>query len=120
MTGAEGNGTAASKDLLWFIAEGTAGTVGEEFFQCLVKHLARAFRADVAFVAEVMPDDPRRARFLACWEGGRLVPEPFEYDMAGTPCNELGDSHVVSYPEGVMERFPGDEMVVDLGLDSYL
>src|SRR3712207_1361414 len=59
----------AGKDLLWFIAEGTAGTVGEEFFQCLVKHMAVAFGADVAFVAEVVPDDHERARFLACWEG---------------------------------------------------
>ena len=110
----------AGKDLLWFIAEGTAGTVGEEFFQCLVKHLALAFRADVGFVAEVVPEDRGRARFLACWEGARLVAEPFEYVMAGTPCAELGASDVVSYPCGVRERFPEDEMVVDLGLDSYL
>jgi hypothetical protein len=27
---------------------------------------------------------------------------------------------VVSYREGVMERFPEDEMVVELVLDSYL
>ena len=34
------------KDLLWFLAEGTAGTVGEEFFQRLVEHTALAFRAE--------------------------------------------------------------------------
>ena len=44
---------AGGKDLLWLIAEGTAGTVGEEFFQRLVKHIALAFRADVAFVREL-------------------------------------------------------------------
>ncbi len=108
-----------AKDLLWLVAEGTAGTVGEEFFQCLVKYLARAFRADVAFVVEVVPDDRRRGRFLACWEGDRLT-EPAEYDLAGTPCAEVRHSNVVSYPHGVAERFPKDEMVVELGLDSYL
>jgi signal transduction histidine kinase len=109
----------AAGDLLWFLAEGTAGTVGEAFFQCLVKHVALALRADVAFVAEVVPEDRERARFLACWEGGRLA-EPVEYCMAGTPCAEVGDSDVVSYTDGVLERFPDDAMVVELGLDSYL
>jgi signal transduction histidine kinase len=110
---------AAGKDLLWFIAEGTAGTVGEQFFQCLVEHIALAFRADVGFVAEVVPEDRGRARFLACWEGGRLA-EPVEYRLAGTPCAEVRESGVVSYTDGVRERFPEDEMVVELGLDSYL
>src|SRR5918996_352799 len=110
---------AAGKDLLWFIAEGTAGTVGEQFFQCLVKQLARAFHADVAFVAEVVPEDHERARFLACWEGGGPA-EPVEYRLAGTPCAEVRDADVVSYTDGVRERFPEDEMVVELGLDSYL
>ena len=40
------------EDVLVFIAQGTAGTVGEEFFESLVEHLARAFGADVGFVAE--------------------------------------------------------------------
>ena len=81
----------AGRDLLWFLAEGTAGAVGEEFFRCLVRHVALALRADVAFVAEVVPEDRERARFLACWQRGRLA-ERFEYCMAGTPCAEVGDS----------------------------
>jgi signal transduction histidine kinase len=112
-------GTTAEKDLLWFVAEGTAGTVGEEFFQCLVKHLALAFRAEVAFVAEIVPDDRARARYLACWEGGKLA-EPVEYCLAGTPCAEVEESDVVSYTDSVTTRFPADEALVALGLESYL
>jgi signal transduction histidine kinase len=107
------------KDLLWFLAEGTSGTVGEEFFQRLVEHTARAFRADVAFVAEIVPEDHEYARFLACWEGGRLT-DLLEYCLAGTPCAEVVGADVVSYPVGVMERFPQDTMVIDMGLDGYL
>ena len=109
----------AGKDLLWFIAEGTAGAVGERFFQSLVRYIALAFRADVAFVAEMVPGDLERARFLACWEGERPA-EPVEYVLAGTPCAEVRHADVVSYPDGVRQRFPDDEMVVELGLDSYL
>ncbi len=107
------------KDLLWFLAEGTAGTVGEEFFQRLVEHTALAFRAEVAFVAEIVPEDHEYARFLACWEGGRLS-APLEYCLEGTPCAEVSTTDVVSYPSGVRQRFPQDEMVIDLGLDGYL
>jgi hypothetical protein len=35
----------------------------------LVKHVAQAFDAEVAFVAEVIPEDRERARFLACPSG---------------------------------------------------
>src|SRR5918992_1475678 len=64
-TGISPAGRSRDLDLLWFVAEGTAGTVGEEFFQCLVRHLADAFRAEVAFVAEIVPEDRARARYLA-------------------------------------------------------
>ena len=108
------------KDLLWFIAEGTAGTVGEEFFQRLVEHTAQAFRADVAFVAELLPDAPGYARFLAGWEGGSLT-DPLQYCVEGTPCAEIvAGADVVSYPSGIRERFPTDELLVDLGLEGYL
>ena len=117
-----GAGTRAlfGKDLLLFVAEGTAGTVGQEFFQCLAEHLALAFRAEVGFVAEVAPEDRDVARFLACYESGKLISEAFEYQMAGTPCAELAGADVVSYPHGLIERFPEDEMVAELGLESYL
>jgi len=110
---------AGGKDLLWFIAEGTAGAVGERFFQRLVQRIAEAFAADVAFVAEVVPEDRGRARFLACWEGRKLA-RPVEYALAGTPCADVRSSGVVCFPEGVMERFPDDEMVRRLRLDSSL
>jgi len=114
---ASGRGPATG--LLSFVAEGTAGTVGEEFFQRLVELVALALRADVAFVAEVLPEDRERARFLACWERGRLA-EPVEYCMVGTPCADVGDADVVWHADGVLERFPEDELVRELGLDSYL
>src|SRR3712207_6871741 len=50
---------------------------------------------------------------------GRFA-DPVEYCMAGTPCAQVGEAEVVAYRDGVRERFPEDEMVVALGLDSYL
>jgi signal transduction histidine kinase len=110
----------SSGDLLSFIAAGTAGAVGEQFFQCLVEHLALAFGADVAFAAELAPDSDDRATFLACWESGALIPEPAAYELAGTPCSEFGESDLVTYVGGLPARYPDDRLIVEQGLESYL
>jgi hypothetical protein len=75
------------RDLLRTIAEGTAGTVGAAFLRSLARCLAASFAADVAYVAELLDSDsPTRARVLACWPGGELLPEGYEYELADTPC----------------------------------
>jgi signal transduction histidine kinase len=109
----------AGEDLLWFIAQGTAGAVGDAFFQGLVKQLARAFEAEVAFVAELVRGTPARARYLACWAKGTLVTPP-DYDLAGTPCADVAAAGVVCHSDRLAERFPEDELIAELGLDSYL
>ncbi len=70
------------RDLLRTIAEGTAGTVGAAFLRSLARCLAASFVADVAYVAE-LADPPTRARILARWPGGELLPEGYEYELAG-------------------------------------
>ena len=48
------------RDLLRTVAEGTAGAVGDEFLRCLVHHVALAFDAKFAFVAEATDPDGNR------------------------------------------------------------
>ena len=45
------------RDLLRTVAEGTAGAIGDEFLRCLVRHVALAFGAKFAFVAEASDPD---------------------------------------------------------------
>ena len=104
--------------LLAAIAEGTAGTVGEEFLRCLVRNVAQACGARVAFVGEGAPDG-RSVHVLACWHAGRFE-EPFTYATAGTPCALLSEHPVVAIPEALTARFPEDREAAAMGLDSYL
>jgi signal transduction histidine kinase/uncharacterized protein YhfF len=106
-------------DLLRTIAEGTAGTVGAAFLRSLARCLAAAFEADVAYVAE-LADPPTRARIMACWPGGDLLPEGHEYELARTPCEPIARRDVISHPAGTVERFPSDGFIVRHGLDGYL
>jgi PAS domain S-box-containing protein len=100
------------------ILEGTARSTGTVFFQTLVWHLASAIGVEYAFVAE-FADKRTRVRTLAYWGKGEIR-ENFEFDLAGTPCEDVLLGGLCHYPSGVKERFPGDEPLVAMGIESYL
>jgi signal transduction histidine kinase len=102
------------------VAEGTAGAVGDEFLRCLVRHVALAFDATFAFVAEA--DDPsgEHVRVVSGWYDGDWMQDPFEYDTRGKPCALVVERSVVAFPEALTERFPEAKPAIDMGLESYL
>jgi signal transduction histidine kinase/uncharacterized protein YhfF len=106
-------------DLLRTIAAGTAPVVGKAFFRSLVRHVAAALGAEVAFVAEYA--DGGRARTLAAWPGNAdELGEGVEFSLDGSPCLLTLRDDLVSIPEGVRERFPRDPLVAKYALDGYL
>jgi signal transduction histidine kinase len=108
------------RDLLRVVAEGTAGAVGDEFLRCLVRHVALAFDARFAFVAEATEPDGRHVRVVSGWYDGDWMDEPFEYDTAGKPCALVVDRAVVAYPKALTRRFPEARPAIEMGLESYL
>jgi len=112
---------ATERDLLRTIASGTAPVVGKAFFRSLARHVADALGAEVAFVAEYVGDPPHRGRTLAAWPGAAdSLGEGLEFPLSGSPCALTLERDVVSLPDGVRERFPGDALVAKYGLDGYL
>ena len=95
------------------VIEGTASSTGDEYFRTLVRHLAQALGARHAFVSEFTP--PQRIRTLAFWSGGAIVPN-IEYDLPGTPCQEVINGGLCFYPSGLQARYPDTEA----GMESYL
>jgi signal transduction histidine kinase len=108
------------RDLLRAVAAGTATVTGEAFFRSLTRHLAAAFDADVAFVAELLGEPADRGRVLAISHNGADLREGYEFAIEGTPCALVLEDDVVSFPEGTCARFPHDEFTVRHGLDAYL
>ncbi len=104
-------------DALRLILEGTAYSTGKEFFQSLVEHLATAMGRSNSLVAEFA--EANRVRTLAYWMNGALVPN-VEYDLVGTPCQEVVKGSLCHYPTGVRKRFPTDIALVEMGIESYL
>lgn len=99
------------------IVEGTAHSTGEEFFRNLVQHLAGAMGRGYALIAEFA--GPQRARTLAYWKKNGIIPN-FEYDLAGTPCEEVVRGQLCHHPTSVSTRFPLDTGLAEMGIDSYL
>jgi signal transduction histidine kinase len=108
------------RNLLRTVAEGTAGAVGEEFLRCLVQHVALAFDAKFAFVAEATERDGAHVRVISGWYDGDWMHEPFEYDTRGKPCALVVERDVVAFPEALTTRFPEAKPAIDMGLESYL
>ncbi|WP_426993564.1 sigma-54-dependent Fis family transcriptional regulator [Methylomonas sp. CM2] len=100
-------------EVLRAIVEGTAHQAGGEFFRSLVRNLSRATGVAGAFVAEFLPDR-RRVRALAFWQDAAWL-EDVEWDLPGTPCEDVLSGRLCHYPSGVSERFPAEPDV-----ESYL
>lgn len=95
------------------IVEGTAQTTGDDFFRALVRNLSIATGVKNAFIAE-FADSKTRVRTLAFWADGECVANQ-EWDLAGTPCEEVLSGTLCHYPAEVEKRFPKE-----VGVESYL
>ena len=106
-----------SEERLRLLVAGTAGTTGEAFFRSLVRHLAAALGKANALVGEVRGN---RVRTLAVWSSGRPI-DNFEYDLDGSPCAEvIRVRDVCVHPRRVSALFPSDNLLVEMGIESYL
>jgi len=105
-----------AEELLRALTEGTAATLGGDFFRQLVRHLATALGVRDAFVAECLPN--QRARSLGFWTGGRPA-DNFEYDLDGTPCLGVVEGCTRFYPSDLPELFPKVKLADDQAPQSY-
>ena len=107
------------QDILRELVSGTASAIGEEFFDTLVEHLAKAMGTKCAWVTEWFPKE-RRLYALSFWADNRHV-HNYSYNVAGTPCEpvvEGGD--LLHVPDRVMELYPTDPDLKPLGAVSYM
>src|SRR6267142_3796942 len=99
------------------IVEGTAAATGEEFFHALVQHLAKAMEIEYALVAEFL--GKMKARTLGWWTP-KGIDENYEWDLMGSPCEDVVRGKLCHHPVGVAEKFPRDEGLAHLSIESYM
>jgi PAS domain S-box-containing protein len=107
------------EEALKLIVEGTASKTGQEFFQACVQYLAEILGIQYAFITECANPQKTRVRMLSFWKNQNFS-ENLEYDLAGTPCDEvITNGQYYCYPDNIIARFPDDADLVDLKARSY-
>jgi diguanylate cyclase (GGDEF)-like protein/PAS domain S-box-containing protein len=105
-------------DLLHDVAAGVARATGRAFFRTLVRQLGLTLGACHVHAAQLLPDG-NRVRMLAAWRRDEAI-SPTVYALAGTACEEVMHNGVRIYPRGLMNRFPDDPHLRELGVEGYI
>lgn len=106
------------QESLRLIFEGTAAKTGSEFFHSLVRYLAEVLQVRYAFVSQLVGPERKIARTLAFWYGNEFG-ENFEYELAGTSCEDILHGEIIYYGEGIQATFPHHAHLADLAVESY-
>ncbi|TFG48053.1 MAG: PAS domain S-box protein, partial [Candidatus Brocadiia bacterium] len=107
------------EQILRNIAEGVSAATGEEFFRLLTQYLAKTLGTAYAFVGEISGDSKDHIRTLAVYANGEIV-ENIEYELPGSPCENVVGKKICSYPSDVAEIFPQDGLLRQMGAESYV
>ncbi len=102
--------------ILRAITEATLPTVGGEFFQSLVKHVATALCVDYAYISELKPDGSK-FQSKAAWGKDGFLP-PFDVPAQG-PCEAVLTKHCVHHSDRLTSLYPHVQLIQDLGVVSY-
>jgi PAS domain S-box-containing protein len=108
-----------AEQALQLIVRGTASVTGDGFFYELVRYLALALKVRYALIGKVIDKTGDKIQTLAAWAGDEYC-ENFEYDLAGTPCENVVGQALRFYPCDVQSLFPLDSLLADMEVESYL
>lgn len=107
-----------SMQILQSLAGSSTSALGfEHFLQEALGNLTEFYGCKYAFVGQLLPDG-RHVRTLAVRAGGESA-ENFEYDLKGTPCQDILDLKTELIPRNVSKLCAEDRMLVDMGVESY-
>ncbi|WP_447554323.1 EAL domain-containing protein [Vreelandella sp. EE22] len=98
------------------LAKGAGQSGDPQFYLLLAEKLAQLLKVDHVLVAAYQEDN--RAQTLAFWSQGQAKSN-ISYSLAGTPCESISERTPCVYHQHVQSRFPDDELLETLGVESY-
>lgn len=104
------------EEILRNISLGVSAATGTAFFKSLVEYLTKALGVEYAFVGESIATG--YIRTLAGYSDGQEI-ENFEYDLTGTPCEQVMGKQLAIYPNHIQQHFPLDPILRNMGAESY-
>lgn len=96
------------------------GITGLDYLKVIVKNIARTFEARFVFVGHTIRPECDTVQTDVVWAGDSYI-ENFDYLLKGTPCEKVYSAgRVCVHPSRVAEKFPGDKMLAEMGVESYI
>jgi len=107
------------EDFVAVVDRGATIKNGDGFFRSLGLYLSEALCADYVIVGELVPEDRCRIRTIVTVVDGSIG-ENLAYMLRATPCENVVEQAVTSYPERVQELFPHDPHLAEMGAQAYV
>jgi PAS domain S-box-containing protein len=104
------------ENALFFITDLNLSHRGSNFFTTLARYLGETLSVDYVVIDRVV--EGKNAHTLANYQLGEICPN-IEYPLKDTPCENIYDNQLCSFPENIQKDFPNDSMLVDLNAESY-
>ncbi len=101
------------------VAETISSVTGKDMLERLIEKLAHILEVDYAFVGELMDEGMSRVRTIAFFADGAKM-DNFEYDLAGTPCENVIGKTTCVFPDNVQREFPEDDDLKMLNAEAYI
>lgn len=91
----------------------------EEFYKTSVEQIAKAYRAQYAFIGLLKCQKSQsHIQTISGFGNGEHLPD-FVYSLDGSPCQEVLQKNKIYVPTGLAEKYPDDKLLEEMGLDSY-
>ena len=107
-----------SREMMTFLAQYGGKDANTDFFHSLAEYLAFTLEADYVCI-DRLEGDGLNARTVAVWHDGAFE-DNVSYALRETPCGEVVGKTVCCFPSDVTRLFPNDEVLRDLGAESYV
>ena len=104
------------EETLYFFAQRGWAESGRDFFEALAEYLGKSLSVDFVFIDRVYGGGT--AKTLANYWLGEIDVN-FEYSLANTPCENIYANKLCTYPIDTQAQFPKDEILVEMGAQSY-
>lgn len=90
----------------------------EKVLQDIAVFLTSTVGFKYAIIGELDPDNNKQVTTSAFADCGKIGPN-ITYELKHTPCHNVVGNEYCCYPENIQELFPLDQILIDLGAESY-
>lgn len=92
---------------------------GLEFLKLSVKYLSELFKIRYVLISEYSKSTPNIVKSTAFYGNGGFLPN-ITYKLEHTPCKNVIDNKICTYPKNIQTLFPKDKSLVQLNAESYV